>query len=293
MSPTDPLPAAVADWIGRQHDAGIHHTSAAALWHALRRELPNTGTDQRDLLHAYLAGLLPVHPGDRIRPVPDDAGWWRATVMVIATDAATTTLSVRVDRSSPHGPRVGAHLTVDRLAVALLPVIYYTATIVTGDGSDTTAYGEACEPGHGYTDASGWWDPDRSYWTVRGCRDQVSPDVYPHPARRSPAQWLADRLTARLGSIESFDGGRTFYGAREAVHPGRLTGTRADEPGAVIGGGSLLGDALAAARLRQAPVGLATLTAAAHAHGFTAAQLADADRLIRPGGPTHHDDATA
>jgi len=96
-----------------------------------------------------------------------------------------------------------------------------------------------------------------------------------------------------LGSIESFDGGRTFYGAREAVHPGRLTGTRADEPGAVIGGGSLLGDALAAARLRQAPVGLATLTAAAHAHGFTAAQLADADRLIRPGGPTHHDDATA
>ncbi len=125
--------------------------------------------------------------------------------------------------------------------------------------------------------------------TVHHHRDQVTPDVYPDGVRRSPARWLADRLTARLGSIESFDGGRTFYGAREAAHPGRLTGTRSQTPGAVIGGGNVFGDALAASRLRQAPVGLKTLTAAAHAHGFTEQQLTDADTLAprHPAGGGH------
>ncbi len=41
--------------------------------------------------------------------------------------------------------------------------LYFTATIITFDGCDTNAYGEACEPGHGYTERSGWWDPDRCY----------------------------------------------------------------------------------------------------------------------------------
>jgi hypothetical protein len=40
--------------------------------------------------------------------------------------------------------------------------ILYTASIVTFDGSDTNAYGELCEPGQGYTEQSGFWDPDRA-----------------------------------------------------------------------------------------------------------------------------------
>jgi hypothetical protein len=195
---------------------------------------------------------------------------------------------VRVERGTRLGHRPGTRLTTSRLMVAPIPVVYFTATIVTLDGSDTTAYGEACEPGRGYTEACGWWDPDRAYWRVREHRDQVTPDVFPERAGRSPARWLADRLIARLGDVESFDGGRTFYGACEAVAPGRLTGTRAQQPGAVIGGGGLLGDALAASRLRHASAGLATLTAAAHAHGFTTAQLAEADVLIRRGGHGPH-----
>jgi hypothetical protein len=47
-------------------------------------------------------------------------------------------------------------------------------------------------------------------------------------------------------------------------------------PGLLLGSGTLLGDALAAHRLGSAPVGLRTLTAAGHAHGFTNSEIADA-----------------
>ena len=297
MPPTSALPPRVLDWIGRQHDAGIQHTSTTALRQALHEALPDAvaasadGTApawfvRGDLVRAYVAGL-PLYPGDRIRALHDDHGWRRATVTAI--DESGTELQVRVEQGSGPGHRVGARLTTSRLAVAPIPVIYYTATIITLNGSDTNAYREACEPGNGYTEASGWWDPDRAYWRVYEHRDQVAPDAYPEDTRRGPAQWLADRLAARLGAVESFNGGRTFHGAREAVAPGRLTGTRAQAPGAVIGGGSLLGDALAASRLRHAPAGLATLTATAHAHGFTEQQLADAHRLTRRGSTGGHD----
>src|SRR5687767_3970221 len=98
-------------------------------------------------------------------------------------------------------------------AVAETPTIFYSATIITLDGSDTNAYGEACEPRAGYIEQSGWWDPDRAYWQVREHRDDVTPDVYPDVHRSSPDQWLADRVTARLGSIASRESGRTFNGA--------------------------------------------------------------------------------
>jgi hypothetical protein len=162
---------------------------------------------------------------------------------------------------------------------APVPLVYYTAIIVTVDGSDTTAGGEPCEPGHGYAVADGFWDPDRGYWRVHADRDQVTPDVYPAGDPRSRVRWLADRLTARLGSIEAADG-RSFTSGREALHPGRLAGTRAQQPGAVIGGGTLLGDALAASRLRPPAVGLRTLTAAGHPYGFTDTELAHAARLL-------------
>ena len=157
--------------------------------------------------------------------------------------------------------------------------LYFSATIITIDGTDTNAYGEACEPGQGYNELSGHWSPDQSYWTVYPDRSQVQPDIYPERGPRTPGQWLADRLTARLGTLETVDG-RTFYGARHAIHPGRLTGPRSQEPGALLGSGTLLGDAIAASRLRSAPVGMRTLTAAGHAHGFTDSEIADAAALL-------------
>src|SRR6266540_1100081 len=123
------------------------------------------------------------------------------------------------------------------------PAIYYTATIITFDGSDTNAYGEACEPGHGYREDSGWWDPKRSYWTVQADRARVTPDICPD--RPDPRQWLAARL------------------------PARLTGPRSQQPGAVLGTRTLLGDALAAGRLRPPNVGQRTISATAHADGFS------------------------
>jgi len=157
--------------------------------------------------------------------------------------------------------------------------LYFSATIITLDGSDTNAYGEGCEPGQGYNEQSGHWSPDQSYWTVYPDRSQVRPDIYPERGSRTPGRWLADRLTARLGTLETVEG-NTFYGAREAIHPGRLTGAQSQVPGLLLGSGTLLGDALAARRLRFAPVGLRTLTAAGHAHGFTDGEIADAAELL-------------
>src|SRR4051812_5628798 len=105
-----------------------------------------------------------------------------------------------------------------------LRALYFSATIITLDGTDTTADGERCEPGQGYNEQSGHWSPDQSYWTVQHHRSQVRPDRYPERGPRTPGQWLADRITARLGTVETVEG-RTFYGARQAIHPGRLTGS--------------------------------------------------------------------
>src|SRR5690606_33549604 len=127
-----------------------------------------------------------------------------------------------------------------------------------------TADGEPCEPGHGYTEQSGWWNPDRAYWRVADDRGDVTPDVYHDGDRRSPAQWLADQLTARLGRVDNYDHGRTFSSAYEAVHPGRLT-DYAEDPTAAD---PTWGHTAAAIRLRLAAKGQRTLTAAGHAHGF-------------------------
>src|SRR6266536_3028508 len=128
---------------------------------------------------------------------------------------------VELDRLHGDGDRPEAD--TGRRPAEPVPVVFYTASIITLDGSDTNAYGEPCEPGTGYTEQWGWWEPDRSYWRVREHRGDVSPDVYPQAERHSPARWLAEQLTARLGAVESYDHGRTFYRGHEAVYPGRLT----------------------------------------------------------------------
>jgi hypothetical protein len=98
-------------------------------------------------------------------------------------------------------------------------VLYYTATIIAMDGSDTNAYGEACEPCHGYTEQSGWWNPDQDYWSVHPDRGQAQPDTYFASGGPPPAHWLASQLSDRLGPINHFDGERTFYSARVATWP--------------------------------------------------------------------------
>jgi hypothetical protein len=158
-------------------------------------------------------------------------------------------------------------------------LIVYTATIITFDGSATTGYGEPCEPGHGYSEADGFWDPSR-YWRLEASRELVRPDVCPARCRQ-PARWLASRILARLGGVDAIGGtGTSFSGCREAVYPGRLAGPAADEPGAVFGSGTFGGDVMAAERLRHPTVGLRTLTACAHASGFTTAELAQAAEFL-------------
>ena len=207
----------------------------------------------------------------------------RAATAAMAVSSAPQPCATRIGyRIARHHHAIGQHGSAERLRIGAqeTPLISYSATIITLDGSDTNAYGEACEPGAGYTEQSGHWDPDRAYWQVHAHRDDVTPDLDPPGDRRSPAQWLADRLTARLGSIASVETGHTFYGAREAVHPGRLTGPRSRPPGAVLGAGAEVGDAFAAARLGNAAAGQQTLTAAAHADGFTDEQLTEAAGLL-------------
>lgn len=152
-------------------------------------------------------------------------------------------------------------------------LLYYSATIITLDGSDTNAYGEPCEPGQGYTERSGFWDPDHGYWRVHDSRDAVRPDTYPPPCGQSPARWLADRLSDRLGHVNSFDHGRTFYAAHEAVYPGTL----ADTQGAT---GALLSHMRMHLARTGAVAGQRTLTAAGHAYGFTDAELAEAAHVL-------------
>lgn len=161
--------------------------------------------------------------------------------------------------------------------------LYYSASVITLTGGNTNAYGEACEPGHGYTEQDGFWNPDADYWTVHPSRHDGTPDIYPDDCPHDPAQWLADQITERLGDLDYVDG-NTFAGARTAIEPGRLTGPDADPPGAVAGTSTLLGDVFAEHRLRTAPAGTRTVTATAHAHGFTGTELAEAAILL--GRPT-------
>lgn len=64
---------------------------------------------------------------------------------------------------------------------------------------------------------------------VHPSRDDVDPDSYPDDSPLSPAEWLAEHVTDRLGDLDYVDG-HTFGGARATIEPGRLTGPDADPP---------------------------------------------------------------
>ena len=102
------------------------------------------------------------------------------------------------------------------------------------------------------------------------------PNVYPEQSGQRPAQWLADQIGERLGSVESYDYGHTFYAACEAVYPGTLT--EAQGPGGAL---------LSTIRMELARTGATrrqrTLTAAGHAYGFADDELAEAARLLGVG----------
>jgi hypothetical protein len=158
-----------------------------------------------------------------------------------------------------------------------LRLVVYTATIFTFDGGDTNAYGEPCQPGHGYREDSGFWDPKR-YWRVYPTRDLVRADIC--PARRvDRGAWLAGRIIARLGGIDSHDNG-TFTGMREAIHPGRMTDPDSCAAGLVLGTGTFLGDVIASHHLENPQVGLRTIRICAHTEGFTETELGRAVEIV-------------
>jgi hypothetical protein len=273
----------MVEWARRQADTGVRFATGDALWKAAdaafpgvlpadAKQLSRDWPLARDLRHAYIRGLPAVEAGDPVQLRGTETHTARrATVTAVH---GPSLLRVRLD-AVPNEPG-GTVVDVSRLHVEAIPRIFYTATIITLDGSDTAADSAACEPGHGYTERSGWWDPDRAYWRVGDDRGDVSADVFPDGDGRDPVRWLADQLTARLARVDGYDAGRAFSGAYEAVHPGRLS-DHATDPTAP---NPNWGQTVAAIRMRLACAGQRTLSAAGHAHGFTDSQLAGAARLL-------------
>lgn len=102
--------------------------------------------------------------------------------------------------------------------------VFYTASIVRYDGSDTTSCGEPCEPGHGYTEEDGWLDPDWSSDTVYENQEDVRPDEYDseqYDENDSPAEWLAETLWRRIGACDSdeYSGDGRWRQAEAYEHP--------------------------------------------------------------------------
>ena len=87
--------------------------------------------------------------------------------------------------------------------------IYYTASLIIPDGSDTDSYGEPCEEGRGSIEQDGWIDPDWTLWTVYPKPEDVTPDVWEAPDG-DPVAWLDERLRSRLGSVTR-GMGETYY----------------------------------------------------------------------------------
>jgi hypothetical protein len=105
--------------------------------------------------------------------------------------------------------------------------IFYSATLIESDGSDTGVYGDPCEKGQGQTMSNGWWDPSWSRYEVESCQENVRPDEYdPDAEGISAAEWLAQRLGQRLNAIERHsaenwreDGGGAIYACEADTHP--------------------------------------------------------------------------
>jgi hypothetical protein len=85
----------------------------------------------------------------------------------------------------------------------------------------TNVYGEPTEEGHGEVMSSGWVSPDWTLWEVHEEQEQVTPDVMDEDDEepvQTPAEWLAETITSRLGSVDQHDGGNTFYASDATTH---------------------------------------------------------------------------
>lgn len=135
---------------------------------------------------------------------------------------------------------------------AIIRQVYYTADLVVPNGSDTSIYGDGCEPGTGADLRSGWYDPDWSRTTVCELKGAVRPDVWDREG--DPAVWLAHTLNQRLNGHPEYNGGGTWYAGEEDQSDYR-TGI--------------------------------TASVAAHAEGFTDAEVSHAEdllQMVRHGG---------
>lgn len=127
--------------------------------------------------------------------------------------------------------------------------IWYTGDIITPDDSNTNAYGEPCEEGHGYILNSGWVDFNWSQWVVEDKREDVSADVWDGetwgPMAPALIEWVVACISERIGWVE-VNGGGSYYSSNSSVN--YKTGQEA--------------------------------TYAAHLHGFTDDEIAAVDNAL-------------
>lgn len=85
----------------------------------------------------------------------------------------------------------------------------------------TNVYGEETESGYGEVLTSGWVSPDWTLWDVYESHEDVAPDVMDEDDLEdmTPVDWLAQQITSRLGAVEMWDGGDSFYAADATTHP--------------------------------------------------------------------------
>lgn len=87
--------------------------------------------------------------------------------------------------------------------------------------ANTNVYGEPTMEGHGEVMSSGWVDADWTLWEVYEEQEHVSPDVMDQDDEeevQTPAEWLAETITSRLGGVQEYDGGNTFYASDSIKH---------------------------------------------------------------------------
>lgn len=96
--------------------------------------------------------------------------------------------------------------------------IWVTGDLITPDGSDTSVYGDPCEPGEGMSMESGWVQTGWSRWDVYESRDDVEPFTW--EADDGPVvEWIIEKIHETCGWVET-DGsdGRTYYGQEADTH---------------------------------------------------------------------------
>lgn len=143
--------------------------------------------------------------------------------------------------------RAKRELELGEEGLATARKVYYTADLVTPDGSDLWN-GEPCEPGTGAIVSNGWYDPDWCRTEVREERENVRPDIFDPADGIDPAVWLAYTINQRLSGWPEYHGhGEIWYSGHE------------DEPDAYSG---------------------VKVTVAAHAEGFTDAEIRQAADLL-------------